>query len=226
MWKIYNYLKDSGIGVGGAMLDVGAGLGLRTYQLMPFCSSYYSFDADPRMVDVFNAGLLDRRKRCPSVDIRPMFVALAQEVEASGFDSIFMSDVASHFGDDLLVQLLRQMGTRWLRQTEYHCDKGTHQSPRNNLHQHQSTSLLTPSAQMAVHTQMTQGQQTSMDPAYNNDYPYHLSTNACDTDAPVADDQYDVCGLHETEVTRGTKTLKTSDGDIHTHAQGPHASNT
>ena len=69
MHKLYHYLKASGMGVGGALLEVGAGLGLRTYQLMPFCSSYFSFDADPRMVDIFNTGLLDRRKRYPEVDI-------------------------------------------------------------------------------------------------------------------------------------------------------------
>ena len=150
MWKLLNYLKDSGIGVGGAMLDVGAGLGLRTYQLMPFCSSYYSFDADPRMVNVFNAGLLEKRKRFPSVDIQPMFEAMVQEVEASGFDQIFINDVASHFGDDLLVQLLRQMGNHWLRQTgsvhladeRYYYHKGdTHHSLRNYHKQHHSTTL-------------------------------------------------------------------------------------
>ena len=70
-----DYIKSKGMGVGGNLVDVGAGYGSRCEYLCKFCDSYYSFDSDLRMVNKFNSEILGHMNRHPLVLFAPMIHA-------------------------------------------------------------------------------------------------------------------------------------------------------
>ena len=79
-------MKRKEMGVGGSLVDVGAGYGSRCECLSKFCDSYYSFDSDLRMVNKFNSAILEHMNRHPLVLFAPMIHAKLEEVKAANID--------------------------------------------------------------------------------------------------------------------------------------------
>ena len=108
------YMISINMILGGATLDVGAGIGSRMHHLARISDEIHSFDADKKMVDFYNTfRIQELMKEHPLVLFAEMINAKLEEVEARNFDTIFINDLLCHLSDEEVVEQLKRICS-WL----------------------------------------------------------------------------------------------------------------
>ena len=104
--EAFEYIKSKYMSTAN-LLDVAAGVGSRVYQLLEYCTAYFSFDSDERMVNEFNYGILpDIQSNYPHQQIKEMLHASIDEIDAGNFNCIFIHNFLCHLSDEDAVKFL------------------------------------------------------------------------------------------------------------------------